>query len=178
MKQIQRNKEKLGDQYHDYGLLICLENGNPIEPKLMMTWFKKWQKQQKEEFEEEYPPLSFHGIRHSSTTYYVEHCDGDFKSVQAITGHKSLEVLLNIYSHATSSARLKLVETFQDKFYSGRKEQSLSAIFSPENAQEKDVVSTLAFLAKDSPEIKELLLKMCKQSPALQETVLTALLAG
>ena len=108
----------------------------------------------------------------------MEHCDGDFKSVQAITGHKSLEVLLNIYSHATSSARLKLVETFQDKFYSGRKEQSLSAIFSPENAQEKDVVSTLAFLAKDSPEIKELLLKMCKQSPALQETVLTALLAG
>ncbi len=178
LKQIQRNKEKLGDQYHDYGLLICLENGNPIEPKLMMKWFQKWQKKQREEMGEDYPQLRFHDIRHSSATYYVEHCDGDFKSVQAVTGHKSLDVLLKIYAHATTPARMRLVETFQDKFYSGRKEQGLSAIFSPENAQEKDVVSTLAILAKDSPEIKDLLLKMCKQSPALQETVLTALLAG
>lgn len=44
IKHIQQSKELLGKEYHDHGLLLCLPNGDPIEPKLVLTWFKKWQK--------------------------------------------------------------------------------------------------------------------------------------
>lgn len=176
--QIKQDKRHLGENYHNFGLLVCLNNGDPIEPKLLMKWFSQWQKKQLAEKWEEYPKLKFHGIRHSSATCYVEHCEGDFKSVQAVTGHKSLDVLLKIYAHATTSARLRLVETFQEKFYAGKRVSGLSAVFSPPQGQENETISTLAVLAKGSPEIKDLLLKMCKENPSLQETVLTALLVG
>ncbi len=178
LEQIKRDRRRLGERYHDYGLLVCLDNGDPIEPKLLMRWFSQWQKRQREEKGDEYPKLKFHGIRHSSATYYVEHCEGDFKSVQAVTGHKSIDVLLRIYAHATTPARLRLVETFQEKFYAGKRVSGLSAVFSPPQGQESETISTLASLAKGSPEIKDLLLKICKENPSLQETVLTALLAG
>lgn len=177
LMQIRRGKSQLGERYHDYGLLLCLENGDPIEPRLLMKWFSQWQKKQFTEKGEEYPKLKFHGIRHSSATYYVEHCEGDFKSVQAVTGHKSLEVLLRIYAHATTSARRRLLETFQNRFYSG-KSPSLGETFSHPRERESDVIVTLITLAKGSKEIKELILKMCKENPRLQETILTALLAG
>ena len=178
LMQIKRDKDRLGERDLDFRLLVCMENSDPIEPKLLMKWFSQWQKKQFAEKGEEYPKLKFHGIRHSSATYYVEHCEGDFKSVQAVTGHKSLEILLKIYAHATTPARLRLVETFQDKFYVGRNVTGLDAVFSHLLGQENETISTLAALAKGSDEIKDLLLKMCKENPNLQETVLTALLAG
>ena len=46
IEQIERDKKRLDERYNDYGLLFCLENGNPIEPKLMEKWFKAWQKEQ------------------------------------------------------------------------------------------------------------------------------------
>lgn len=176
--EVKRNRKALGERYHEYGLLLCLENGNPIEPNLMMRWFREWQKKRSEESNECYPKLVFHGIRHSSATYYVENCEGDFKSVQAITGHNSLEVLLKIYAHATTPARQRLINTFQTKFYGGQPVDNLTSTFTAPRGREGETVSTLVTLAKESPEIKNLLLTICKENPSLQETILTALLAG
>lgn len=82
IEQIERDKKRLDERYNDYGLLFCLENGNPIEPKLMEKWFKAWQK----EHGTHYPALECHGIRHSGSTYKLELSEGDYKSVQGDTG--------------------------------------------------------------------------------------------
>ena len=44
IKQIYKNMEKLGERYNDYNLMFCLENGNPIEPKLIQKLFSEWLK--------------------------------------------------------------------------------------------------------------------------------------
>lgn len=44
LQYIQSCKRRLGNAYHDYGLLICQDNGDPIESKLLLNWFHKWQK--------------------------------------------------------------------------------------------------------------------------------------
>ena len=63
MLAIQKRKEKLGRDYHGDRLLFCQNNGDPIEPKLLETWFLKWQK---EYGIADAPKIEFHGIRHSS----------------------------------------------------------------------------------------------------------------
>lgn len=111
--QIQQEKERLGDRYNDYGLLFCLENGNPIEPKLMEKWFKKWQA----EYGTNYPELEFHGIRHSGSTHKLELSEVDYKSVQGDTGPAKADVLLNTYGHIQDKRRQKLSQKFEDDFY-------------------------------------------------------------
>ena len=56
-------KEFLGDDYHDYGLVVCYENGTPMEGETITKSFKKMIKRNN------LKPVVFHSLRHSSTTY-------------------------------------------------------------------------------------------------------------
>lgn len=40
---MEKAKEYFGDRYHDYNLLICLDNGDPVEPSFLERRFKEWQ---------------------------------------------------------------------------------------------------------------------------------------
>lgn len=55
LKQIEEDKERLGERYFDYGLLICQPNGRPIEPALSYKKFKNWLVKQ----EGRYPDIVF-----------------------------------------------------------------------------------------------------------------------
>ena len=44
LRQIERDKEQYGCDYHDHGLLISWPNGDPIEPHRIEKWFKEWQR--------------------------------------------------------------------------------------------------------------------------------------
>lgn len=100
---------------HDNNLLFSLpEAGDPIEAKLCAKWFSRWQK---EHAEQEFPFITFHNIRHSSSTYKLLISNGDIKSVQGDTGHSSSDMLLNLYTHIQDSQRIKLTNIFEDTFY-------------------------------------------------------------
>jgi integrase len=60
-QQVEEDKEYWGSAYEDFGLVLCLADGYPIEPKLLEKWFKKWQEKTNHAF----PKLVFHGLRHS-----------------------------------------------------------------------------------------------------------------
>jgi integrase len=101
-----------GDAYHDYGLLICLPNGDPIEPKLLLQKFTKWQKRIGKNF----PPIVVHGLRHSSTNFKLSISDGDFKSIQGDFGWASIQMVEH-YSHVEDDRRKELNTKFEQQFY-------------------------------------------------------------
>lgn len=112
-QKIENMKEALGSEYQDNNLVFALENGMPIEVKLCTKWFKNWQKSSELGF----PVLTFHEIRHSSSTYKLRVSGGDTKSVQGDTGHAKADTLINTYSHIEDSRRMHLSHTIEEDFY-------------------------------------------------------------
>ena len=98
----------------NHNLLFCFdEDGSPITPHLCRKWFKLWQS--KNAFE--LPNISFHGIRHSSSTYKLLLSNGNYKAVQGDTGHASTGVLMDIYAHIQDEPRRDLMAKFEVDFY-------------------------------------------------------------
>ena len=60
LEQIRANKEALGAEYQDYGLLICQPNGKPIDPTALNKAFKRWQSQNNIQDQ-----IEFQGLRKS-----------------------------------------------------------------------------------------------------------------
>ena len=166
LKQIEEDKERLGERYFDYGLLICQPNGRPIEPALSYKRFKKWLAQQ----EGQYPDIVFHGLRHSSSTYKLELSEGDIKSVQGDTGHKTAGVLLNTYAHIRNQPRMELTKKIAREFY---KQSDSHAAASSNSEPPKTADEPLP--ASDVTE--KLIITMLKNSPDLQQKLLRALIA-
>ena len=116
-RQVQLQKELYGARYHDYNLVLCLDNGDPVEPKLLEKWFKKWQKAQPEP----YPEIVFHGIRHSSITCKLYLSEGDYKAVQGDSGHASALMVTEQYAHMQDPRRYDLARKMEETFYDNAK---------------------------------------------------------
>ena len=110
--QIERNKAYHGDNYHDYNLLFCLPNGDPIEPKLLEKWFKKWQAATSLEL----PEIVFHELRHSSITYKIYISGGDIKSVGLQAGQSSVQTTEG-YNHGFEENQRALARLTEDDFW-------------------------------------------------------------
>ncbi|MDT2738741.1 tyrosine-type recombinase/integrase [Enterococcus canintestini] len=78
-------KEFLGSAYHDYDLVIALENGNPVESRIVRDRFQTLCEQN------DFEIVVFHSLRHLSTGYKLKMTNGDIKSVQGDTGHAEAE---------------------------------------------------------------------------------------
>lgn len=114
-RQVELQKQLYGERYNDYNLVFCLENGDPIEPKLLERWFKKWQRKQPEG---KYPEIVFHGIRHSSITYKLYMSRGDYKAVQGDSGHATSVMVTDEYAHMEDKRRHDLSKKIETGFYS------------------------------------------------------------
>ncbi len=142
-----RMKKALGDEYHDYGLVFCLDNGDPVEPKLMEKRFKKWQKRNTPHL----PEIEFHGLRHSSVTYKLIVSEGDVKAVQGDSGHASAQMVTDTYSHIQVERQHQLTSKFGQDFYGEAKKENSEE--KPEKDTSDNFLSLLASQFKKNPEI-------------------------
>ena len=85
-------KEFFDDIYNDYNLVLTMNNGNPVEGRVIRRHFKALCDANNYEF------VDFHSLRHLSTAYKLKITGGDIKSVQGDTGHADAEMVTNIYS--------------------------------------------------------------------------------
>lgn len=112
----QKENDRLNYSWKDNDLLFCYrEDGEPIDPSRCLRWFQKWQEEQ---VNFPYPYISFHAIRHSSATYKLLLSRGDYKSVQGDTGHKTADVLMNVYAKSQDTCRKSLLKQLAVDFYS------------------------------------------------------------
>lgn len=138
-------KEFLGEDYHDYGLVIALENGNPIENRIIRNRFQFLCE------ENDLEVVVFHSLRHLSTKYKLKMTNGDIKSVQGDTGHAEAEMVTDVYSEIVDEDRRFNAKKLDDEFYDSLK---VVPIDDPVNDEEK----LLALLKNLSPEAREKLL--------------------
>ena len=110
-------KEFLGDAYHDHNLVIALENGNPVESKIVRDRFRALC------LENGYEDVVFHSLRHLSTGYKLKMTGGDVKSVQGDTGHAEAEMVTDVYSEIVDEDRRSNARRMDEQFYGAAPEK-------------------------------------------------------
>lgn len=88
--QVEQAKKKFGDQYVDYGLVCCKENGMYESPQSVYVRFKKLLKQAG------LPDVRFHDLRHSYATALLD-LDVPLKVISKILGHSSINITADVY---------------------------------------------------------------------------------
>ena len=138
-------KEFLGDDFFDYGLVVCYENGTPMEGEAITKSFKKKIKRNN------LKPVVFHSLRHSSTTYKLKISGGDIKAVQGDTGHAQASMITERYAHILDDDRRINAERFEEMFYQDKENSFLS--------QDTEQLLKIAKKLQESPELLALLNK-------------------
>lgn len=107
------DKLSLGPAYQDNNLVICEEDGSPINPTTLSTRFKAFIKRSN------LPPITFHGLRHSVATLLLKN-KVDPKTIAGILGHSDTQMLFNTYSHVLKDMLEGAVATI-DQMYNSDK---------------------------------------------------------
>jgi integrase len=89
-----QEKLVLGPAYEDQGLVVCWPDGRPIDPRHLNSHFEKVLKQTG------LPSIRLHDLRHTFATLMLELGESP-KTVQAMLGHSSVAITLDIYSHVS-----------------------------------------------------------------------------
>lgn len=140
LKEEQEARRKtLPDVYEDYGLVFALDNGRPIEERLMAARFKEYIAQIG------LPKVVFHSLRHLSTSEKLKLSGGDIKAVQGDSGHAQANMVTDVYSHICDADRKRTAALMENAFFTDSKG-------SPKVDKEQ-----IAELLSNHPELVELL---------------------
>jgi len=104
-------KNILGEEYHDYGIVLATSMGLPYGQSYVRASLKRLIK------EHNLPPIVFHSLRHTSVTYKLKLNGGDIKAVQGDSGHSQVNMVTDVYSHIIDEDRRKNAELFEEAFY-------------------------------------------------------------
>ncbi|AOQ23856.1 putative prophage phiRv2 integrase [Moorella thermoacetica] len=98
---------KVGDLWRGSNRLFTTWDGRPMFPDTISNWFPKFLKRHN------LPPLTFHGLRHTSATLLL--AEGvPLKNVSKRLGHSSVTTTGDIYAHALRSVDREAAEKLDD----------------------------------------------------------------
>lgn len=152
-------KEVMGEEYHDYGLVMATSFGTPLEKNYIRDKLNKLIR------DKDLPPVVFHSLRHTSITYKLQLNGGDIKAVQGDSGHAQAKMVTDTYSHIIDGNRRKNAELIENAFYEGknltpelqRQTDGPSVVKVPEGVDPQVLMKILS-----NPEFKALLTAMAK----------------
>ena len=163
-KMLQRNKiiqekfkDLLGSDYHDYNMVIALNNGRPLEERVLINWFHKLISTN------DLPNIVFHDLRHTSATYKDKFIyNGDKNSLKFEMGHSEQSSIDDkLYAnHDLIDIRREGALLFEEMFYSN----SISRVSVPTDESTisgapDEATQALIKLLMDSPELSSKILK-------------------
>jgi len=161
---IEKCKQFFGEDYHDYNLVFCLDNGDPVEPHRMQKWFQRWQQKSGLEL----PNILFRELRHSSSTYKLKESAGDIKSVIGDTGHSTPDTLLRVYAQTLDSNRRELTNKLEERF---RQKDLQTGKVVPGHSEERKSEDAINLAA-----LEKVLMAIKEVSPDLHAQVLHTIL--
>lgn len=151
-------KEILGEEYHDYGLIMATTYGLPSSGSYIRKNLKRLIE------EHNLPPIVFHSLRHTSVTYKLKLNGGDIKAVQGDSGHSQVNMVTDVYSHIIDEDRRKNAELFEEAFYEKknlnpqlRETQAVPTTSLPEGVDPELLMKVLS-----NPEMAALLTSLAK----------------
>lgn len=142
-----RNYRLLGQEYHDYGLVVAQINGHPYEHRVIDKQFAKLIEKNR------LRPVVFHSLRHSSTSLKLKLSRGNIKAVQGDTGHAEARMVTDTYAHGFDADR-KLIAHEMDIGFFAKVGNSTE-----ENSVSPDTIQQLRSLIQSHPELLSELLK-------------------
>lgn len=132
-------KEFFQDEYEDYDLVVCHENGRQVTHSVIRKGLARITEKAG------LPKVVFHSLRHSSTTYKLKLNNGDIKATQGDTGHSQADMVTDVYSHILDEDRKVNAQKFDDSFYRNGEEI--------DRKKNKVDVDALVNALKDNPEL-------------------------
>lgn len=108
---INANKEFLGPEYHDHGLLFCQPDGTPLDPKSLDKSFKERQTAL-----HIVDQIEFQGLRKSGQMHKIRLTQNNYQLVAENSG-QSPEVLMSNYNEALESEKRTLSLLVETSFY-------------------------------------------------------------
>jgi len=100
---------KAGDLWQGSDRLFVTWDGRPIHPDTPSHWFKKFIQKHG------LPPLTFHGLRHTSATLLIGQ-GAPLKSISARLGHSNISTTGDIYAHALKSVDRQIADSMDSLF--------------------------------------------------------------
>lgn len=89
------NKLRLGELYEDQDLVFCQENGKPVHPDTISSWFPVFMEKAG------LPRIRFHDLRHTHASLLLKK-GIDAKVVSERLGHSGIGITMDIYAHVLS----------------------------------------------------------------------------
>lgn len=100
-------KEKLGVQYQDNNLIVCTDDGKPLDPRNLLRQFYRLIE------EANVPRISFHDLRHTHATILMQQGENP-KVVSERLGHSRVGITLDLYSHVSDDLQEQAAEKFEN----------------------------------------------------------------
>lgn len=157
LNEIQEQKDFLGDEYHDYGLLICQPDGRPIDPKSFDLAFKAHQTRLGIAPEAQ---IEFQGLRKSGQMHKVRLSQNNYQLV-AESGGQSPEVLMSNYNEALDSEKRALSRMVESSFYPEYERR--------EKPPEEDPAASMLEKIKENPDLGRQLLQSLLLGAAVKQ---------
>ena len=104
-------KRLMGDEYHDYDLVVSQLNGRPCEIRIIDKAFYKLIA------DHGFRPVVFHSLRHSSTSLKLKLSRGNIKAVQGDTGHAEARMVTDTYAHGFDADRKLIAHEMDTGFF-------------------------------------------------------------
>jgi hypothetical protein len=130
-------------------MVIAQGNGRPIEGGHISEMFSQFIR------DNCLPEVSFHSLRHLSTTIKLLISRGDVKSVQGDIGQSQAKMVTDTYAHILDHNRRTMAKKFEESFYN-----SSCLNESPQEVSAEQVIA----LFSNYPESFELLLKILRNT--------------
>ena len=140
-------KRLMGDEYHDYDLVVSQLNGRPYEIRIIDKAFNKLIT------ENNFRPVVFHSLRHSSTSLKLKLSRGNIKAVQGDTGHAEARMVTDTYAHGFDADRKLIAHEMDTGFF------SKIGTTSPDEGVDADMLCKLKALIQSRPELLSELLR-------------------
>lgn len=140
----QELKEFLGSAYHDHNLVITLDNGNPVESRIVRDRFQTLCEVN------DFEIVVFHSLRHLSTGYKLKMANGDIKSVQGDTGHAEAEMVMDVYSRIIDEDRRLNAKKLDEQFYNSLDESKEETADKSTNTGNKFFTNLMEFMSDES----------------------------
>lgn len=139
-------KEFLGTAYNNFDLVIALDNGNPVESRIVRDRFQALCEVNDLEM------VVFHSLRHLSTGYKLKMTNGDVKSVQGDTGHAEAEMVMDVYSRVIDEDRRLNAKKLDEKFYHSLNESDETVKQTSSTEKDNFVANLMEFMADEKIE--------------------------
>ncbi len=111
---IEHCKEVLRNGYTDHHLIVCENDGRPINPKGFTHRFKDFLKKNGMR------PIRFHDLRHSCASLMLK-SGVELKTASAILGHSSIGITADLYTHVLEDSKKNAAERIGHELF-GRNE--------------------------------------------------------